>query len=62
MYQCRICGNTFNTRKGLRKHLTFIHILSFNEMPYYIVEIKPRVPIDESEDINDIEVMLTFKE
>jgi len=62
IYQCGICGKTFEFRKLLRKHLEIIHKTPVDKVERYIVDVMPRVPVDESEDLNDIEVTLVYKE
>jgi hypothetical protein len=62
IYQCKLCGKTFEFRKLLRKHLREIHKTPVDEIERYIIDVMPRVPIDESEDLSDIDVMLVYKE
>ncbi len=58
MYQCKLCGRTFEFRKLLRRHIQLFHNISVKEIERYIEDVKPRVPIDESEDLSDIDIVL----
>lgn len=62
MYQCNICGKTFEVKHYLRKHLMETHQIDYDKTRFYFTRIQVRVPIDESEDLSDIEVELTYKE
>ena len=62
MYLCKICGQTFEVRHYIRNHLIKVHHVDYDNLRGYFTVIDVRVPVDESEDLSDIEVELVYKE
>lgn len=59
-YECIICGNVYSSARIAYRHLKAVHHVPNELTKRYVVKINQFDPIDEDEDLDDIEVELEW--